>query len=313
MVPPVHRGPVDIDDEVAAGLGRRMVMGRHHLVGHDLFADGCLAAILDDYPEERLHILTMGDDPEQSSHNERVERGGATGAELLESVRRGRLWLNITGIDEVDHRFRTLTDELYRGVGEQAPGFTSIETHATLLISSPGAMVYFHVDGPPSFLWHIRGRKRLWVYPALERTLVSRDHLEDVFAGVRQEYMPFRNEFDRRAEVFDLEPGDVAMWPQNAPHRITNLDSLNVSLVTDHFTPKARQRARVYRANRFMRARLHVPRRLLSSKESGPVAAAKIAVQQVGRRLRLEEPTSKAHRPPRRRIDHTAPDGLTHL
>ena len=304
---------VELSTEAGAGLGHTMVMGRHHLSQLDLFTDDALSAVLDSYPEERLHILTMGLDPERSADNERVERGGASGAELLESVRRGRLWLNITGIDEVDRRYRTLVDGLYEEVGRQAPGFSSVETHATLLVSSPGAMVYFHVDGPPSFLWHIRGRKRLWVYPALDETLVSRQHLEDVFAGVRQEYMPYQRSFDQYAQEFDLEPGQVAMWPQNAPHRITNLDSLNVSLVTDHYTPQARKRARAYRANRFLRSRLHVPGTWLSTRDRGPLATAKLAVQQAGRRLGMEAPTSKAHRPAVRRIDPTAPDGLSAL
>ena len=116
-------------------------------------------------------------------------------------------------------------------------------------------MVYFHVDGPPSFLWHVRGRKRVWVYPHLDERVLSRELLEDVYAGTRQEYVPYRSAFDDDAEVFDLEPGQVAMWPHNAPHRVTNLDSFNVSLVTDHWTPESRRRARLYKANRFLRVK----------------------------------------------------------
>jgi quercetin dioxygenase-like cupin family protein len=36
--------------------------------------------------------------------------------------------------------------------------------------------------------------------------------------------------------VYQLEPGDVVSWPHNAPHRIENLDSLNVSLSTGFVT-----------------------------------------------------------------------------
>jgi hypothetical protein len=304
---------VTLSSDARAGLETKMVVADHNLALSPLFSDAELAAVLDDYPDEKLHILTMGTDPMRSDENEKILRANARGTELLEAVRRGRLWLNITNIDAVDARFRKLTDDLYENVSLAVPRFQTVETHATLLISSPNAMVYYHVDGPPSFLWHVRGRKRVWVYPALDETLLPRQLLEDVFAGVRQEYVPYQPAFDKRAEVFDLEPGQVAMWPQNAPHRITNHDSLNVSLVTDHYTESAKRRARVYKANRFLRAKAKVPSKLLTANETGVVAFAKVGAHAIGRRLGLDDPISKAHRAPRRRIDALAPDGLSVL
>jgi hypothetical protein len=304
---------VTFTPEARSLFGRGTVLAGHKLSELDLFDDASLAAIVENHPQHLLHALTMGFDLLTSADNEKVVHGGVSGVDVLEAVRRGRLWLNITNIDAVDPRFRELTDALYSGVRAQNPSFRVEETHATLLISSPGAMVYYHVDGPPSFLWHIRGRKRVWVYPAQDETLLSRPILEDVFAGVRQEYVPYQQSFDERAEVFDLEPGQCAMWVQNAPHRVSNLDSFNVSLVTDHYTPEARRRARVYRANRFLRAKAHVPYRLLSPAETGVIATAKVGVHKVGQLLKFDDQINKAHRPPTRRIDASAPNGLSTL
>lgn len=289
-------------------LGVKTVIASHNLVGDPLFSDESIEAILDDYPPERLFALTMGTDPLKSSDNERLDHSKVSGSELMEAVRMGRMWLNITGIDSVDPRFRELTDELYGALVREVPG--SSQTHATLLVSSPHAMVYYHVDGPPSCLWHIRGEKRLWVYPALDESLLARELLEDVFAGVRQEYVPYQHEFDSRAEVFDLVPGDVALWPQNSPHRVTNGNSLNVTLVTDHFTPDARRRARLYSANQFLRTRAHVPHRLLSVKETGMSANGKVVLHKAARKMGLGHPITKAHRVPVHRVDPTAPNGM---
>jgi hypothetical protein len=301
---------VSLSQEARLAFGRKTVLAGHQLPRMPLFDDSSLASIIENHPEHLLHALTMGLDPSVSAENEKVVHSGVSGADVLEAVRRGRLWLNITNIDSVDPRFRELTDALYAGVRACDPSFRVDETHATLLVSSPGAMVYYHVDGPPSFLWHVRGRKRVWVYPAQDESLLSRQLLEDVFAGVRQEYVPYEAAFDVRAEAFDLEP---AMWVQNAPHRVTNLDSFNVSLVTDHYTPEARRRARVYRANRFLRAKVHVPQRFLSATETGLVATAKVGVHKVGRTLNLDDPIAKAHRPSTRRIDASSPNGLSPL
>jgi hypothetical protein len=278
-----------------------------------LFTDDSVAAILDNYPEEWLFALTMGSDPLRPQDNERVKHSNVSGTDLLEAVRRGKLWLNITNIDQVDARFRALIDRLYADVASYIPGFVVDESHATLLVSSPEAMVYYHVDAPPSFLWHIRGSKRVWVYPHLREDVLPRSLLEDVYAGARQEYVPYELEFDDVADTYDLEPGQVAMWPHNAPHRVSNLGTLNVSLVTDHWTPEARARARVYKANRFLRTKGHIPHARLGTKESGAVAFAKAATHQVGRRLRLDDLPNKSHKAPVRRVDASSVDGLSPL
>jgi hypothetical protein len=91
---------------------RETVVPRHTLATSaetsSLFTDDTLAEILDGYPQEWLFALTMGSDPERPEDNERVSHGGASGLELLEAVRRGTLWLNITNIDRVDVRFLAL-------------------------------------------------------------------------------------------------------------------------------------------------------------------------------------------------------------
>ena len=297
----------------AARIGTETLVFGHNLVGHPLLSESAMADLLDSYPYERLIVLTMGDDPTRSQDNERLEHRGLRGTEMIEALQTGRIWYNLTGVDEVDPRYRQLITDIYAELAELLPQYRGIETHANILVSSPHAMVYYHVDGPPSFLWHIAGRKRVWSYPALDTELLPTDLLEEVFAGVRQEYLPYRSEFDSRAEVFDLEPGQVASWPQNAPHRITNLDSVNISLSTDHFTPTARRRARVYNANRFLHGVAKLPRGLLSTKETGPVSTAKVLVSGMGRRLRPDDLNRKSHRSPTRAVDPKAPGSIRAL
>ena len=62
----------------------------------------------------------------------------------------------------------------------------------------------------------MRGRKRVWVYPAIDHHFLRRELLEDVFAGARHEFVPYVPALDSGAEVFDLEPGQWIAWPQNS-------------------------------------------------------------------------------------------------
>lgn len=301
---------VELPARLRADFGRVPVAGRHALATDALFSDAALVELLDRVPRGHLHALSMGSDPLRADENRLALHDGVGGAELLRAVRDGRLWLNVTRVDRADARYRELIGALYAELSAQVPGFAPDATQGTLLISSPQALVYYHADGPANALWHIRGRKRVWVYPALDGRYVARELLEDIIAGVRHEYVPYEAAFDAGARVYDLAPGDWLHWPQNAPHRVTNLDGVNVSLSTEHFTPASRRRARVYRANRFLRTRLGW--RDLSTREDGARTLAKVLAHRAARALGLDPLPPKRH-VPTLRVAADAPGGVVPL
>jgi len=293
-----------------ADFGRRPMVGGHDLHRSELFTDAALIDLLDHVPRDQVHALTMGSDLIRPQDNRLALHDGVSGADLLRAVRAGRLWLNITRVDRADARYRRLVDQLYSDLAGQVGGFAPDSSQATLLVSSPHALVYYHVDGPATVLWHLRGRKRVWVYPALDARYATREALEDIFAGVRHEYLPFDPSFDDTATVFDLEPGQWLAWAQNAPHRVSNLGSLNVSLSTEHFTRHSRRRARVYAANRYLRVRWGLAN--LSARESGPAALMKAVVHRLARQAGVDPAQTKRH-VATLRVDPDAPDGVTAL
>lgn len=290
-------------------FGRATVLGGHRLGLEPMFGDAALVDLLDRFPRERLLALHMGEDPARRGENRLALHAGLTGTELLRAVRRGRLWLNLTRVELADTRLRRLVDGLYGNLAAELPGFAPGHLQANLLISSPRAQVYYHVDGPASVLWHLRGRQRLWVYPADDARFVGREALEDIFAGVGHEDLPYEPAFDAAAEVHDLVPGQWVAWPQNAPHRIGNLEGLNVSLSTEHFTAAGRRRARMHVANRFFR--LHGwPG--LEAREDGAAAWAKVLVQRAAHALGLD-PRPPKHHDATLRVAPDAPGGVMPL
>ena len=291
-------------------FGHKPMRAHHNLHQHELFTDAALIDLLDRFPRQHLYALTMGEDPTDTNGSRLAVHDGVSGTELLQAVKNGRLWLNITRVDRADAAYRALIDELYAQLAAQVPGFSPLASQGTLLISSPHVLVYYHADAPASVLWHIRGRKRVWVYPALDERYMQREHLEDIFAGVRHEYLPYEIKFDEAALVYDLEPGEWVTWPQNAPHRVTNLDSVNVSLSTEHFTSQTRWRARVYTANRFFRTRLGL--RNLSTREYGAGAWMKTLLHRAARKAGLDPVQVKRH-VPSFRVDPQSPGGVAAL
>ena len=233
----------------------RPVSAHHRLQEMDLFNDEVLTDLLDNYPRNRLQAWTMGTDPLRREDWKAVDTTDVCGKDLLAAVKSGRIWYNILRLDLFDKRYKEIVDRLYAEMAAASPGFNPVSVVGTLLLSSPHAMVYYHADGPPTTLFHVRGHKRMWLYP-LEERFVSQHLLEEIFGSAMDEEIPYSPEFDQHAEVYDLAPGDLIWWPQNWPHRIENLDTLNVSLSTRYHTVESEQRKLVYNANRFFRRKL---------------------------------------------------------
>lgn len=265
---------IDISAEDARAFSHSTVQIRHRFAGSGLFSDEALAALIERYPQPYLGVNTMTPGPDGTLEWRHGAIAGRTGEEVLEAVRRGRLWINLRALQKIAPEYHALVEKAFDEIAAKAPGFKPFRHSSGLLISSPGAQVLYHCDIPPIALWHIRGRKRLRLYPDTERFL-PREARERVVLRESEEEIPFDPAFDADAQVFDLEPGQALGWKMQAPHRVENLDGLNVSITTEFFTAEALRRYGVVYANGAM-ARLF-GYRARSMRHTGPVAIAKCA------------------------------------
>jgi hypothetical protein len=309
--PAINRNLIDWSNQRFDAFGLQPVVAHHGLDEHEFFTDEILIDLLDRYPRNRLQAWTMGTDPCRREEWQPVDTTGVCGADLLAAVKTGRIWYNILRVDLFDPQYRAIIDQLYAEMARACPGFQPLSAVGTLLLSSPGAQVYYHADGPPTTLFHVRGRKRMWLYPAGDTRFVSQEMMEDIFGSAMDEEVPYSPEFDRHADVFDLGPGDMIWWAQNAPHRIENLDSFNVSLSTRYQTAESERRKVLYNANRFFRRRLGFKN--LSVNETGTGAKMKTFVYRACRRAKLEGPISGFLYQSKFRVDPKAPLGLAPL
>ena len=300
-----HLLPWNFED--IAAFGSRPHRARHRLHEQPMFTHDALADLLDRVPRSIVHPYTMGEDPTRVEDWRRGVETDLPGKELLDIVERGRLWLNVVGVDKHDADIARQVDELYGEIRELVPGFDPIRTSATLIISSPSAMVYYHADNQPNLLWHIHGHKRAYVYPRAQR-FVSDEDLERLVAGATEEELPFDRGYDGQAAVLDLEPGQLAWWPQNSPHRVENVGGTNVSLSTEHWTADSARREYVWAANYYLRDRFgRAPR---STRERGVLPATKVAMTRIGRRAGLLAPGQKRATSPSFTVDPDAPCGV---
>lgn len=242
--------------EHARVWGRQPVRIRHALGETGLFDDAALARLLEDYPREHYDLLHMAPQGTGNLADWREgDLGGVRGREALEAIYAGRLWLNLRRVHEASPCHAELLDEIFAELRRRVPGFRPWKLNLGILISSPGAQVYYHADVPGQSLWHLRGRKRVYVYPN-EAPFLPEDQIEKIVLGMSEAEIAYEPWFDAHARVFELEPGEMLHWPLNAPHRVENLDGVNVSVTTEHFTDQIRNMYAARYANGVVRYRL---------------------------------------------------------
>jgi hypothetical protein len=143
-----------------------------------------------------------------------------------------------------------------------------------ILISSPKAQVFYHADVSETLLLHVKGKKRFRIYPP-RGPWIEDLSMEEVLHRTQTEDIPFESAWDRDAAQVDLEPGDFISWPLHAPHRVENLDGLNVSVTCEVVTHESVMKNAVLHANGALRRMGVTPR---STQATGAQAYAKLAL-----------------------------------
>ncbi|MEM9186776.1 MAG: hypothetical protein AAGB00_09805 [Planctomycetota bacterium] len=296
-------------DKQVASLNQANLVAGHRLNKLDLFGDEGLIETLARHPESALGVNTMGEDVNRSDEWREGVTGGHDAATLLEAVKQGRLWLNLRRVMDHHPEYHELIHSLYDELESVCPGLSTFNRTANLLISSPTALVYYHLDCPVNMLWHVRGTKRVWVYP-IDRGIVSDESREAVLCGEAPEELDYKPELDDLADVYDLQPGQLITWPQHTPHRVVNTSGLNVSISTEHMTREACRLNNVYLANRHFRGMFGGGFR--STALTGLAPAAKEFALRVARRLPgLAPPANQGFNYPKTfAVDPASPNGV---
>lgn len=289
-----------------ANFGTAPIALRHSLADHPLFSEQALARVLETLDRSDYFVNTMAVDGHVTASRREGEISGLSGAQVLEAVRTGTIWILLLNPAKANPEYAALLDSIYGEMEQAVPGFRTRHRKMTLLISSPNVQVHYHCDIPGQTLWQIRGRKRVFIYPNNEPFL-DQPALERIAIGEAHEFsLPYREEFDAQAKVFDLEPGLMMHWPLNAPHRIVNADCVNVSFTTEHFTVSNRRTYHVNYANGVLRN--WTGRSAMRQSIAGPSYWAKFAVATAHKYLRPSRKRSPI------RVDFTvdpqAPNGV---
>jgi len=223
----------------------------HPVADLGLATGAALAALLDRYPADFYDINAYSYDADDQVRLATGSRGRADGATLLAAIKAGRLWVNLRDVQDHHPDLWGPTAEAFAGLTD-ALGLRPIKTTGQLILSSPQTRVPFHFDAAGVVLFHLRGRKRIYVYPPDDAHL-PQTGMEQTIMRTTTEELPYSRAMDADAWTYDLEPGQALTWPLYAPHRVDNLGEFNVSLSLDFQTWETRLTRGAHFANGVLR------------------------------------------------------------
>lgn len=274
-------------------LDSNLLDAEHSLHQSPLFCDASLAALLDAYPRERLGIWTFGEHAEGDEKPIFGTANDMSGEDILEAVKKGRIWLNLRATNELVPHYADTADNIFDSL-QSRMGQRIIKRDMSVLISSPGIHVHYHLDIPLVALLQVRGTKTLYLYPEAEQ-FAPTERLEAIALGEGDESLYFESTFDAHVHPVELKPGKGISWPQNAPHRVQNGDMMNVSLSCEFMTWPALFRANALYANG--RLRRSFGARPGRPKGMAPATFGKAALARVFKKFERGETTPEPRDP----------------
>ncbi len=296
--------------ELTDAWGKAPLKAQHRLHQHPLFSFEALAELIDGYPRQHYALVHMGPQGSARKTWREGDIGGLKGGDVIDAITKGRMWLNLRNVSQVDKRYRDLLDAAFEEVAHNVGGYETYNRSSGILISSPNAQVYYHCDLPGQSLWQIHGKKRVFVYPNTAPFLTP-EQLENIALYEVEVDMRYDPAYDQHAKVFEIGGGEMLHWPLNAPHRVENLDCLNVSMTTEYWTEGIRRKQMITMANGILRHKAGLAPK--SQAIAGPGFWAKAALQAGVKRAGLLKKGRKARRAVDFKLDPARPGAIIDL
>lgn len=195
--------------------------------------------------------------------------------QTLAGIAEARAWMSLLNV-QADDVYRRLVDEV---LDEARPQIESKDPGMCyragwIFVSSPGAVTPFHIDHEHNIILQIFGTKRLYTWDPFDREVVSERAQELFHDQHSRELVVWKEEFRKRARVFELAPGMGGYMPSTTPHMVENGPGPSITVSFTYYTDSTRRRELLYRGNARLRRLGLTPRPVGTSRSRDRAVAA---------------------------------------
>ncbi len=222
----VARDPADWTN----AFPQRHFATRHALSEHRLLQLDRLIELARSMPGDRIEY--NGNQAQHGVAPEKQPVVDLAPAEIVERIETAGAWMVLKRV-ESDPAYKALLDEVLGGVARQRgyqslheAGFDDIEGY--IFISSARSTTPFHFDAEENLFVQIKGHKFFHIFDNDDRALVSDEDLE--INPARHRNIAYKEEFEERAVVYEMDAGDGMFTPHLWPHWVRTGDSYSISM-----------------------------------------------------------------------------------
>jgi hypothetical protein len=232
-------------------FNRLPFMIRHNLSNHKLFSLPRLVELAQALPAESVEYnsgkIPVSQDPTLTPRN------GLSMEETIRRIEECQSWMALKNVER-DPEYRALLDaclDEMRPFTERHTG-GALRRDAYIFVTSPNSITPYHIDNEYNFLLQVRGWKEISQFDRTDRSIISEEELEKFYTGGHRN-LAFKDEYQAKAKVFQLHPGDGLHFPIAAPHWVKNGSEVSISFSITFRDARAEKREMVYRMNAQLR------------------------------------------------------------
>jgi hypothetical protein len=180
-------------------------------------------------------------------------RPAVAASELMRSIENSKAWITLEHVErEPEYRDvleRCICDLLELSGKEVMRKIKWFD--AILFVTSPGRVTHYHVDRECAWLVQLHGDKEIHLFDKRDKEIVPDRELE-IFWTADNGAGTYKPQFEDRAMVFQLRPGNGVHIPVNCPHWLKNGDRISVSMNVN-FQFRDEVWGNIYKANYYLR------------------------------------------------------------
>jgi hypothetical protein len=225
----------------------------HNLAGHPLFEIERLLELRKEIPQKKIDYFTgkvgVNDDKYKTPPT------GLSAEETIAQIQNCESWLVLKNVDVVPE-YRELLHEtlepIFPLVEQTTPGMRQLE--CWIFITSPQSIAPYHLDPEHNILLQIHGKKIVHIWDPKDTSILTDEEVEHFFgSGGTDAKLEFKDEYEKKDNVFVVEPGMGVHIPMLAPHWVKVEDEYSISFSVTFYSGECDRVGRLYRFNSGMR------------------------------------------------------------
>lgn len=275
-------------DDLSRRFPKEPFATRHALAGHPLFSLTALAELARSLPRDRVEFNSG--DLAPGVRSEDIPMIDLPADEVVRRIETHNAWMVLKRV-ETAPAYRDLLEQALDGVARQL-GHANAETagfhdiQGFLFVSSAKATTPFHFDPEENLFVQIRGPKFFHIFDNRDHSIIPEEEFE--ISPSKHRNMNYRPEFEAKATVYELAPGDGVFVPHLWPHWVRTGDEYSISMAVTWKSPRAEKLNALLGANGLLR-RLGLPqatpgrRPAMDSAKAAAFAALRTAIEPLRR------------------------------